>query len=372
MAPSRQTQFNPDYFRKPGDYLRDVLESRGMRVGDFATRCGRPQKTISEILSGVTAITPDTALQFERVLGDVPASLWINLEAAYQLARAKERERGAFKEDVTWMRCFPIKDMAEKGFVRRCADAVEQVQELLIFFGVSSASAWSAYWEDRVASARFKQATTAKQVDHYAVTAWLRRGEKEAADIECATYSEGNFRAALFDARKLTTQGWPEFRNSLVELFARSGVAIVFVPGLPKTGIRGAAYWATKDKAVIIVSDRLKSDNRFWFAVFHEAAHVLLHSKKALFLDGDPDRDGQDEEESEADDAAAEMLISSAELNQFLDNYGRRSAYPENMLRSHAKAIGISPSLFLARLQHEEIIPWGSVLQKVFEKKIEF
>ena len=36
---------------------------------------------------------------------------------------------------------------------------------------------------------------------------------------------------------------------------------------------------------MIQLSARHKSDDHLWFSFFHEAAHVLLHSKKSVFVD---------------------------------------------------------------------------------------
>ncbi len=76
-AAKRISEFAPDYAQHPGAYLEEILDQRGIRKTDFAIRCGRPAKTISEIIAGKTTILPDTALQFERVLGDVKASIWL-------------------------------------------------------------------------------------------------------------------------------------------------------------------------------------------------------------------------------------------------------------------------------------------------------
>lgn len=370
MARSAQTEFRPDYSRAPGDYLREVLDDRGIRIVDFATRCGRPTKTISEILSGDTTIMPETALQFERVLGDIPASLWLGLEAEYQLSQAKERDKRDLKSDIKWMKQFPMREMQQKKFLQEISDPIEQVETLLTFFGVSSSSAWSEYWDSRVTSARFKQTSNSKTIDSFAISAWLRKGDFEAAAVECKPYSEAGFRQALANVRPLTVEDWPAFKERLVSHFADAGVALVFVPSLSRTGLRGAAYWATKDKAVIIVSDRLKSDKAFWFALFHEAAHILLHSKKALFLDADKHDGGQ--EEKEADEAAANMLIAPAHLREFYGLYGRGGGYSEQTLRAFAKKIGIAPSLLLVRLQFEKVLPFQHALNAVFLKRIEF
>jgi HTH-type transcriptional regulator / antitoxin HigA len=74
--------FNPDYASPPGDMLEETMEYLGITQTELAHRMGRPIKTIHKILQGKAALTADTALELERVLG-APAHLWMNLEANY-------------------------------------------------------------------------------------------------------------------------------------------------------------------------------------------------------------------------------------------------------------------------------------------------
>jgi HTH-type transcriptional regulator/antitoxin HigA len=65
--------------------------------------------------------------------------------------------------------------------------------------------------------------------------------------------------------------------------------------------------WLTPTKALIQLSDRYKADDHFWFSFFHEAAHLLMHSKKVTFISED---DGAaTEQEEEANTFAATQLI---------------------------------------------------------------
>ncbi len=66
---------------------------------------------------------------------------------------------------------------------------------------------------------------------------------------------------------------------------AAVGVAVVLVPELPGTRVSGATRWLTPGKALIQLSLRYKSDDQLWFTFFHEAAHVLLHGKRDLFIE---------------------------------------------------------------------------------------
>src|SRR5438034_11471215 len=126
--------FSPDYGTPPGTTLREILERLGLTQSDLAERTGRPKKTINEIVQGKTAITPETALQFERVLG-VPASFWNNLERLYQAAQARAQERVSLTEYVLWLKTLPVKEIVKRGWIKAHKDQAEQVREVLTFFG---------------------------------------------------------------------------------------------------------------------------------------------------------------------------------------------------------------------------------------------
>ena len=59
-----------------------------MSQRQLAAQMGRPQQAINEIIRGRKALTAETALDLERVLG-TPASVWVRLEGDYRLALAK-------------------------------------------------------------------------------------------------------------------------------------------------------------------------------------------------------------------------------------------------------------------------------------------
>ena len=79
----RQNEYHPEVLSPPGATLLDLLEERVMSQAELAARIGRPLQTINAIVKGKAAITPDIAIQFERLFG-VPASFWNNREAQYR------------------------------------------------------------------------------------------------------------------------------------------------------------------------------------------------------------------------------------------------------------------------------------------------
>lgn len=76
--------YRPDYAVPPGWVLDEHLKSHCLSPAEFARRCGRSAKLISEIIAGKAPVEPKTALQFEKVLG-LDASIWLGIEARYRL-----------------------------------------------------------------------------------------------------------------------------------------------------------------------------------------------------------------------------------------------------------------------------------------------
>jgi HTH-type transcriptional regulator/antitoxin HigA len=327
-----------------------------MSQAELARRMGRPTKTINEIIQGKAAITPETALQLERVL-EVPASFWNRRERHYRESLARREEENELAEHLTWLNNIPVRDMAEHGWIEWFDDQVQQLREVLSFFGIASPEQWDDMWARRPAAA-FRQ-SPAYQADPFAVAAWLREGERQAQRIDTAPFNEDGFREALEDIRHLTTEPPDVFQPQLQATCAKVGVAVVFVPQLPGTRASGATRWLTPDKALIQLSLRHKRNDHLWFTFFHEAGHILEHGKHDVFLeDADEDAPATDKE-AEANQFAADMLIPPGEWRRFIVEVDAARPYvSKQMAREFAARIGIAPGIVVGRLHHEEAVPY--------------
>jgi addiction module HigA family antidote len=346
MASNSANRYLPDRVSPPGETLLETLEALGMSQADLAERTGRPRKTINEIIKGKAAITAETALQLERVLG-IPAGFWINRERQYRESQARYEEANRLIADKAWLRCFPIREMARWGWIVRHKEPVQQLRELLNFFGVASPRQWKGLWTETCVSFR---KSVAFECSTGALTAWLRRGELEARSIKANPYNADRFRGILAEARKLTSEPPEKFQAELVRLCAGAGVALVFIPETPKTRASGATRWISLAKALIQLSLRYKTDDQLWFTFFHEAGHILLHGKREIFIEG-VNSSGTPEEE--ANRFAADLLIPQATLHDFIDT-GERS---KRSIKRFARQIGVAPGIVVGRLQYEGYIP---------------
>lgn len=131
----------------------------------------------------------------------------------------------------------------------------------------------------------------------------------------------------------------------------------------PGTHLSGAARWLNPQKALIQLSLRHKSNDHFWFSFFHEAAHILKHAKKQVYLDDV--KSGNTDLEEDADAFARNFLIPSKAYREFCQS-GR---FTTTTVRSFAKRMGIAPGIVVGRLQHDRLIAFSSLnsLKQKFE-----
>jgi addiction module HigA family antidote len=346
MAEKNENRFIPDYAIPPGETLVETLEVLGMTQAELADRIGRPRKTINGIIKGKTGITSETALQLERALR-VPASFWMNLEAQFQEILSRKEEEQELVDHTDWLERFPIKEMVSRGWISQRENVLDQLKELLTFFGVTSPDRWEEVWGNMPAAFR---KSTVFQADPGAVAAWLRVGEIEAQQIPCKPYSAKDFRQALDTIRHLTTEDPSVFIPEMKSLCQSAGVVVLFIKALPKIRAWGATRWLSPDKALIQLTLRYKTDDHLWFSFFHESGHILLHGKRDVFIEDTDEKNGKEEE---ANNFAANYLIPRDQLEKFILSGAKSKA----SISRFASELGVSPGIVVGQLQHHKYLP---------------
>lgn len=347
-----------DWTVAPGELLAELLEERGISQSELARRMGRPTKTINEIVNGKAAITPQTAIQLERVLGTT-AGFWISAEAAYRHDLARFAEVQALERWSGWLDKFPVKDLVREHLID-AGPVARQVEQLLQFFEVGSPDAWDTGWA--TPQVRYRQAGGEFSPEARAV--WLRWGEIAARNMTVASYDPQGVRRVIEKVARLSVLTPAQAAvDELVELLAEVGVALVLLPELPGTRLSGAARWPSADRPIVQLSARHRSDDHFWFTVLHEIGHIV-DSPRQDFADTDRD-DGRGVEpsfdavdldaEDRADQIAREGLVPSTALRAFLEH-----ARPDDRtaVRSFARELGVAPGIVVGRLQRDGQLDW--------------
>ncbi|MGW4420483.1 HigA family addiction module antitoxin [Streptosporangium sp. NPDC004631] len=355
-------EYVPQTVSSPGETLKETLEELGISQADLARRTGLSTKHVNQIVQGTAALSPETALLLERAIG-VPASVWNILEAAWRTQLVRQEEHKALAEQVGWLDKFPLADLVARGVLPDQRKTVVNLRQLLDFFGVASPTVaedlWSGY------SAAFRR-STATPPSEYATYSWLRLNVLEARRRPCKPYRREALQDLLPDIRLLSAQDPGLWITQLPELCAQAGVSMVFSSAFRNTHLSGATRWLTSDKVMIALTDRYKKDDRFWFTVFHEIGHVLLHGKRLTFLDEDPLK-GTGAAEEEANNFAAQALIPP----QYETAYEtlRRHPKPFMNINRFAEQVGVAPGIVVGRLQHDKALDWkeGNKLKRDFD-----
>jgi addiction module HigA family antidote len=342
------TEYTPDFVSPPGETLEEVLDERGMTRRELAKRTGLATKTISQIITGNNALTPTTALKLERALG-IPANFWNRREESYQEFLAREKEREKLKKSVEWLRELPIREMIKFKWINKLSDPIEQLREVLNFFGVVDVQQWQETYENPQGAYRQSKAFRSQPGP---LSVWLRKGELSAGAMEVAEYNRNHFEEILLTIRSMTDDLPRVFVPKMQKLCASAGVAVIFVPELTGSRVSGVTRWLSKNPCIQL-SLRYKTNDHLWFTFFHEAAHILKHGKKEVFLEV-ATGNVEGEKELEANQWATDFLIPPLEY-QRLTFLGK---YSSTKIQAFAIQVGVAPGIVVGRLQHDKLLPF--------------
>jgi len=339
--------WTPNWATHPGEHLEEYLDVRGLRQAEFARLAGVTPKLVSEIINGKNPVTPETAIAFERVLG-LKAHVWTSLQANWDLFHARQRARKPSPERKSWLNLFPISDLKARGVLPDTNDEGTLLEGLLELFGIGKLEAYQARLS--ALAVHHRQSPKAGISQHHVYT-WLMLGERKVRCMNLPTFDDRKFLAAVRHFRSLTREVPSVFEPVLKSMCADAGLALVFEPPITKTCIFGSARWVDGERPVIQMSLRMKSNDHFWWTLFHECAHVLLHRGKNFADDHKGQGDGI---ETEADKWAEMLLYGEGGVDRIVASRPRSAA----AVQGWATRLDLHPGLVVGMLQHYEVLPY--------------
>lgn len=345
----RKLAYNPDTAIHPGDSLKEELDFLHITQTELAKRTGLSEKHISQIINGEGPITPETAIKLERALG-TPAAFWNNLQKNFELNTARIEAEEKLQKEVSFaknFKCYP--ELVDLGCVKQTNDWRMRAEGLLNFFAVDSLS----YIHKTEELAFLRQSSSASTLDHYSLAAWLRCGELESKEIKTEKYNEKRVKEIIPKLKQLTKN--PEgFGKEIKNLCAYAGIAVVYTPYFKNTKVNGSARWIG-DRPLIQLNTRGTYADIFWFTLFHEIGHILMHGVKDEFVEyGGKIRSPKEEE---ADLFAQRTLLSDEEYATLKKN----RPITKTQVVALAKTLDIGPSIILGRLAHDKIANWYQI-----------
>jgi addiction module HigA family antidote len=343
--PAKNLQIERDLLSPPGDTILETIEHYKISQAQLAERLSKKPSKVHDLITGKEPITLNTAMQLERVLG-ISTDFWMTRETRYRekLARLEEAEQA--EANVDWVKMMPLKELVACGQIKTSKASGEAVNEVLRFFGVATIAAWHNVYEKELEElADFRKAEN-HTTTIAALAAWLRTGELEMRKLTLPVFDKNSFKQALDEEIKpLIVKHPADFSRQLQSICLRYGLALVFTPCFPKVPVCGATRWMGSTP-LIQLTDRYKTNDQFWFTFYHEAAHVLLHGKKEMFIEPEKKATKLSEKEKEANSFASKHLLPDSALEE-LEN-----GFTEKDVVQLAKDYGTHPGIVVGRLQH--------------------
>lgn len=338
----KEEAFSPKWLSPPGDTIADLMKERSVSLDSLASRLACQSFELQDMLVGETRLTTRLAGALAEHLGG-SKEFWLRRDSLYWEDREKVDIESA---STDWLQTLPIRDMRRWGWLGNASTKEEILSSCLAFFGVQDVLSWHLRYKSLLQKAAFRTSPTYSSASA-SVLAWLRQGEIQAERIHCAPWDPTGLERSLPALRKLTRQRLPSsFLPEITCICAANGVAFSLARCPSGCRASGAARFLGSGKASITLSFRYLTDDHFWFTLFHEIGHLLLHSDKSLFIE---DGAAADLRESEANGFASCTLIPE-ELAEELPKI------PTDRLsvRAFARRAGVSPGIVVGQLQHRK------------------
>lgn len=332
------------------------MDERLWTQEELALVTGRSRKTIHEIASDKSGITPEMALALAAAFR-TEAEDWLRVDARYRLSRsAGLNESDAVQRRAKIFQVAPVRDMQRRGWIRDTTDPEIIEAELRRFFSLDSIEQTPTL---SVATRRTAtgEGLTASQM------AWCMRARQMAAALQAARFDPGRLDSAESELRALAA--YPNEARHLTKTLAKCGIRFVVVEPLPGSKIDGAAFWLDPERPAIAVSVRYDRIDSFWHTLFHEYVHI--RHGDALSVDvalvGEDLVRNEDEVEARTNREAAAALIPEREIDSFIRRVGPLYSRPRVVQFAHR--VKIHPGVVVGALQHRGEVGWSALREFV-------
>lgn len=342
---------SPELIIHPGETLKEILEDREMSQRELANRIGLTEPYISNIVNGVKSITISLAKKLEYALG-VEANFWINLQSNYEKELSDYEEVNTITvEEINVIK--RIKDlityMKEIGFLGEENNKTMLVIELRRILKVSNLTNIPHVCNN--GAYRLAQADT---LDPYVLFTWLRicdliveqsKALKNYLDIE-------KLKDKLPEIKSLIFEEFITIKEKLRDIFSECGINFAIVKNFKGAPVQGVINRKADNTLSLIMTNRGKYADIFWFTLFHEVGHIIYNDFDKNLIDYD---DIKNDNEDKANEFSANVLIDSDKYKQFL----LEGDYSIAKISDFCKINKIPSFVLIGRLQKEKHIAYN-------------
>lgn len=325
----------------PGSYIEEIIEDLNITQKEFAERLGVSPKTISKLVNAEESISKETANKLSRMTG-ISISTWLSLQNAYDIKVIDIEERQN-QDEESICKMIDFSYFKIYGFVENKRYSLkEKISELRKILQVANLTYLSEF-NNAVSYRNTKGFSEEKYIVNSNVV--LELATNRSKNMTDNKLDRSKLEKLLPEIRKMTIQNPKKFYPELKEKLLDCGVILCGMPKLQNASLNGATKKFQNGSVLLLITDRNKSSDIFWFSLFHEIGHILNND----FYSNHKDKDAYKAKEDKADLFAREFSIPQEKYLNFLD----KGKYTNEAIQSFSQEIGIHPSIVMGRLQND-------------------
>ena len=331
----------------PGAYVEEIVDDLNITQAEFAERLGVSSKLISKIINGQDNISASSAEKLARLTG-ISMETWLNLQAQYD-AKISEIKDSQDSDEVRIAGFFDFKYLKENRFITNkrysITDKIKELRKLLKISSLSKLATFNASVSYRRSSLRNEEKSIVCS------NAMLDLATERARNITDNKYSRYKLKQSFPTIKQLSLKMPEEFYPILVNLLLECGIVLEVLPMLAGAGLNGATKKFKNGSVLLLVTDRYKYADIFWFTLVHELGHIYYED----FYSDYKNKENYLAKEEKADEFASEFFISQKQFDQFVS----KKNFTKESIKTFSDDLNIDPGILVGRLQKNKLIVYS-------------
>lgn len=324
----------------PGSYIEDIVEELNITQEEFAERLDTSSKTVSKLINGEERVSNDIANKLAKLTG-ISIETWINLQVAYDV-KVMEIKNSQNEDEIKVCELIDFSYFKKHHFVENRRYSVEEkISELRKLLNLSSLS--MLYKFNDAVSYRNTQEFNEKSIVNSNIM--LELAINAARNETGNKYNKRKLERELPNIRKMTLQAPEIFFSELKNILLKCGIVLVALPKLKNANLQGATKRFKNGSILLLITDRNKRSDIFWFSLIHELGHIYMND----FYSDYEDIDAYKSKEQVADRFAQDFFIPGDSYEGFVAN----GFFNENAILKFSENYQIHPSILVGRLQND-------------------
>lgn len=331
------------YAFHPGSYIEEIIDDLNITQKEYAEKLGITEKTLSKLVNGEIKLSKEVASKISKATG-MSVQTWLNLQNKFDEEVLKIEEVKQFERDKEIMQAIDYSYFKKMGLVEnKRASIEEKIKNLWKLFSISNLE-YLTILPDGISYRNKKEIFDNKTIINSNIM--LQLGLNIANKKDTPKYDKKKLEEFLDKIKRYTIN--PPEASELIKELSECGIVLVLLPHLKNAGINGAVKKLKSGSIMLLINDKGKTSDIFWFTLLHELSHIVNNEYEINLLGSESESDN----EKRADKFARDLLIDEESYKEFVN----KGEFSEYSVVSFANSIKIHPGIVVGRLQNDKYI----------------